>query len=64
MFERAKTVVCSRSISFFREVAWADRVPAPNRAIKSCSCAIFFSRCAFSDSIRERTEVLAITMSS
>ena len=40
------------------------RVPAENRAMKSCNWAIFFSRCAFSDSIRERTEVLAITMSS
>jgi hypothetical protein len=47
-----------------REVACAERVPAEKRAMNSLSCAIFFSRCAFCDSRRERTWVLAITMSS
>jgi hypothetical protein len=54
MLDRAKSDVCSRSTSFLREVAWADRVPAENRAMNSLSCAIFFSRWAFSDSMRER----------
>src|SRR5881396_2564716 len=36
----ASSVVCSRSTSFFREVACAERVPAENRAINSCNCAI------------------------
>ena len=64
MFDRASSVVCKRSTSFLREVAWADRVPAEKRAIKSCKWAIFFSRCSFSLSTRARTEVLATTMSS
>ncbi len=64
MFERASSVVCSRSTSFLREVACAERVPAEKRAMKSLSCAIFFSRFAFSDSMRERTCVFATTMSS
>jgi len=42
----------------------AERVPAENRAINSFNCAIFFSRCAFSDSIRERIDVFATTISS
>ena len=53
MFERASSVVCSRSTSLRREVTWLARVPAPKRAMKSFSCAIFFSRCAFSDSSRD-----------
>ena len=64
MFERARSVVCSRSTSLRRDVVCAARVPAPKRWMKSMSCAIFFSRCAFSDSTRERICVLAITMSS
>ena len=60
----ASSDVCSRSTSFFREVACAERVPAENRAMKSCNCAIFFSRLALSASIRERICVFAITMSS
>src|ERR1051326_5130436 len=48
--------------SFLREVTWEERVPAENRAINSFNCAIFFSRCAFSASIRERICVLARTM--
>ena len=51
MFERASSVVCSRSTSLRRDVTWLARVPAPKRAMKSFSCAIFFSRCALSDSI-------------
>ena len=38
--------------------------PAEKRAMKSCSCEIFFSRCTLSDSTRERICVLAMTMSS
>ena len=64
MFERARSLVCSRSTSFRRDVTWLARVPAANRAMKSFSCAIFFSRCALSDSIRDRICVLASTISS
>ena len=64
MFERASSVVCSRSTSFLRDITWLARVPAEKRAMKSCSCAIFFSRCAFSASTRERICVFASTMSS
>ena len=64
MFDRASSVVCSRSTSFRRDVTWLARVPAWNRAMKSLSCAIFFSRCSLSDSTRERICVLATTMSS
>ena len=60
MFDRASSVVCSRSTSLRRDVTWLARVPAANRAMKSLSCAIFFSRCAFCDSMRERICVLAI----
>ena len=52
MFERASSVVCSRSTSLRRDCTWLARVPAEKRAMKSFSCAIFFSRCAFSDSTR------------
>ena len=31
MFERASSVVCSRSTSLRRAVAWLARVPAPKR---------------------------------
>jgi hypothetical protein len=48
IFDRASSVVCSRSTSLRREVTWLARVPAPKRAMKSFNCAIFFSRCAFS----------------
>ena len=51
MFDRASSVVCSRSTSLRRDCTWLDRVPAEKRAMKSFSCAIFFSRCALSDSI-------------
>ena len=64
MLERASSVVCSRSTSLRRDVVCAARVPAPKRWMKSISCAIFFSRWTFSDSMRERICVLAITMSS
>ena len=64
MFDRASSVVCSRSTSLRREVVCAARVPAPKRAMKSLSCAIFFSRWALSDSMRDRICVFAITMSS
>ena len=64
MLERASSVVCRRSTSLRRDVVWLARVPAPNRAMKSFSCAIFFSRCAFSLSTLERICVLARTMSS
>ena len=64
MFDRASSVVCSRSTSLRRDCTWLERVPAEKRAMKSFSCAIFFSRCAFSDSMRERICVLASTMSS
>ena len=64
MFERASSVVCSRSTSLRRDVVWLARVPAPKRAMKSFSCAIFFSRCSLSDSIVARICVFAITMSS
>jgi hypothetical protein len=47
-----------------RDCTWLDRVPAEKRAMKSFSCAIFFSRCAFSASTLERICVLARTMSS
>ena len=46
MFDRASAVVSRRSTSFRRDVAWLARVPDPKRAMKSLSCAIFFSRCA------------------
>ena len=48
MFERASSVVCSRSTSLRRDVVCAARVPAPKRWMKSMSCAIFFSRWTFS----------------
>ena len=64
MLDRASSVVCSRSTSLRRDVVWLARVPAPNLAMKSFSCAIFFSRCAFSDSTLDRIWVLAMTMSS
>ena len=64
MFDFASSEVCSRSTSFLRDVTWLDRVPAEKRAMNSLSWAIFFSRCAFSASMRERTWVLASTMSS
>ncbi len=60
----ASSVVCRRSTSFFREVACAERVPAENRAMNSCNCAIFFSRLALSASMRPRICVLATTISS
>jgi hypothetical protein len=62
IFDRASSVVCNLSTSFFLEVACAERVPAENRAMKSFSCWIFFSRCAFSDSMRERIDVYIITV--
>ena len=64
MFERARSVVCRRSTSLRRDCTWLERVPAENRAMKSFSWAIFFSRCALSDSTRDRICVFAITMSS
>ena len=64
MLERASSVVCSRSTSLRRDCTWLDRVPAENRAMKSLSCSIFFSRCAFCDSMVVRICVLATTMSS
>ena len=64
MFDRASSVVCSRSTSFLRDITWLARVPAEKRAMKSCNCAIFFSRCSLSASMRDRTCVLASTMSS
>ena len=42
MFERASSVVCSRSTSFLRDVTWLLRVPAEKRAMNSWSWAIFF----------------------
>jgi hypothetical protein len=64
IFERASSVVCNRSTSLRRAVAWLARVPAPNRWMKSVSCAIFFSRCTLSASTCERICVFATTMSS
>ena len=64
MLDRASSVVCSRLSILRRDVTWLARVPAPNRAMKLLSCAIFFSRCALSASIVERICVLASTMSS
>ncbi len=45
---------CRRSTSFLREFTCEERVPAENRAMKSLSWAIFFSRCSFWLSMRER----------
>ncbi len=64
MFDRASSVVCSRSTSFLRDCTWLERVPAEKRAMKSLSCAIFFSRCSFCASRRARICVFASTMSS
>ena len=64
MFDFASSDVCSRSTSFLRDVTCEDRVPAEKRAMNSFNCAIFFSRCAFPASMRERICVLASTMSS
>ena len=64
MLDFARSEVCSRSTSFLRDVTWLERVPAEKRAMNSLSCAIFFSRCAFSASMRERICVFASTMSS
>ena len=64
MFDRASSVVCSRSTSLRRDCTWLERVPAEKRWMKSLSCAIFFSRCSFCDSRRERIWVLASTISS
>jgi hypothetical protein len=47
-----------------RDCTWLERVPAEKRWMKSVSCAIFFSRCSFCDSSRDRICVLATTMSS
>ena len=60
----ARSEVCSRSTSFLRDVTWLERVPAEKRAMNSLSCAIFFSRCKLSASMRERICVFASTMSS
>ena len=49
MFERASSLVCSRSTSLRRLVTCDERVPAAKRAMNSLSCAIFLSRCAFCD---------------
>jgi hypothetical protein len=64
MFDLARSEVCSRSTSFLREVVCADLVPAENLAMNSFNCAIFFSRWALPDSMRERIWVFASTMSS
>ncbi len=64
IFDLASSEICNRSTSFLRDITWLDRVPAEKRAINSFSWAIFFSRCVFSASMRERTCVLASTMSS
>ena len=64
MFERARSLVCRRSTSFLRDITWLLRVPAEKRWMNSCSCAIFFSRCACSASTRDRICVLASTISS
>ena len=63
MFDFASSEVCSRSTSFLRDITWEDRVPAENRAVKSFSCAIFFSRCAFCASTRARIWVFALRVS-
>ena len=64
MLDRASSLVCRRSTSFLRDVTWLERVPAEKRAMNSFNCAIFFSRCAFWASMRERICVFASTMSS
>ncbi len=64
MLERLRSESWSFSICFLRLCTCEARVPAPKRATKSCSCAIFFCRSAFSDSTRLRTWLLASTMSS
>ena len=64
MFDLASSLVCRRSTSFLRDITWLDRVPAEKRAMNSFNCAIFFSRCAFWDSSRERICVFCSTMSS
>ena len=64
MLDRASSEVWMRSTSFLRDITCEERVPAEKRAMNSFSCAIFFSRTAFSDSMRERICVLASTMSS
>ena len=60
MLDRASSVVCSRSTSLRRDCTWLDRVPAEKRAMKSLSCAIFFSRCSFCASIVVRACVFAM----
>jgi hypothetical protein len=47
-----------------REVTWLERVPPEKRAMNSLSWAIFFSRCSFWLSMRERMAVFCSTMSS
>ncbi len=64
MFDRASSVVCSRSTSLRRACTWLARVPAEKRAMKSFNWAIFFSRCALSDSTLLRICIFASTMSS
>ena len=64
MLDRASSVVCSRSTSLRRDCTWLDRVPAEKRAMKSFSCAIFFSRCSFWASMVVRDLRLRHTMSS
>ena len=64
MLLRLRSASWSFSIAFFRLCTWLARVPAEKRATKSWSWAIFFCFSAFSDSMRERTPALAITMSS
>ena len=64
MFDFFKSETCSFSISFLRLCTCDARVPAPKRATKSWSCAIFLRRSSFSASTRPRTWLLAITISS
>ena len=64
ILDLASSEVWMRSTSFLRDITCEERVPAEKRAMNSLSCAIFFSRTAFSDSMRERICVLARTISS
>jgi len=64
MLLRARSLGWRRSTSLRRLFTWLLRVPAAKRWMNSFSWAIFFSRWALSASMRERTWILAMTMSS
>ena len=64
IFDFFRSDIWSFSICFFRLWTCEARVPAPNFATNSWSWTIFFLRSTVSCSTRERTWLLARTISS